>query len=149
MNPQDLWKNRCPANGVSIAIYVYFCYPFYGYNAGRKCNVITQAEEIFSLSEAAGRLPRINGRRPHVSTLWRWCRKGLKGVRLEYVRVGSKIAVSRQGLDRFFVELAAADAAAESTPPPTQQPAAQKPRSEKARARAIEAARRKLKAAGV
>lgn len=115
--------------------------------------MITHLEEILSLSEAASKLPRINGRRPHTSTLWRWCRKGCRGTRLEYVRVGSKIATSREALDRFFYALAVADAAAdsvpESAPPPTQQLATPKPRSEKARARAIEEARRKLEVAGV
>lgn len=111
--------------------------------------MITQSEEIFSLSEAAARLRPLNGKRPHVSTLWRWARKGCRGTRLEYVRVGSKIATSMEAVHRFFLAQAAADSALESTPPPTQQPATQKPRSEKARARAIEAARRKLKAAGV
>ena len=109
----------------------------------------TQNETILSLSEAAASLPRLNGKRPHVSTLWRWCRKGCRGHFLEYLRVGSKIATSAEALNRFFSELAAADAAAESTPPPTRQPATQKPRSEKARARGIEAARRKLEAAGI
>ena len=111
--------------------------------------MITQAEEIFSLSEAAGKLPRINGRRPHVSTLWRWCRKGCRGTRLEYVRVGSKIATSMEAVHRFFLAQAAADSALESTPPPTPIQSTPKPRSETARARAIEEARRKLEAAGV
>ena len=111
--------------------------------------MITQAEEIFSLSEAAGSVPRINGQRPHTSTLWRWCRKGCRGTRLEYIRIGSKIATSREALDRFFNAQAAVDAALDSTCPPTQPQATQKPRSEKARARAIEEARRKLEAAGI
>lgn len=109
----------------------------------------TQNETILSLSEAAASLPRLNGKRPHTSTLWRWCRKGCRGIRLEYVRIGSKIATSREALDRFFNAQAAADSALESTPSPTQQPATQKPRSEKERARAIEEARRKLEAAGI
>ncbi len=111
--------------------------------------MITHLEEILSLSEATATVPRINGRRPHTSTLWRWCRKGCRGTRLEYIRVGSKIATSREALDRFFNAQAAADSELESTPPPTHQQATQKPRSEKARARAIEEARRKLEAAGV
>lgn len=111
--------------------------------------MITHLEEILSLSEAAAKLSRINGRRPHTSTLWRLSRKGCRGTRLEYIRVGSKIATSREALDRFFNAQAAADSALESTSPPTQQQATQKPRSEKVRARAIKEARRKLEAAGI
>jgi hypothetical protein len=69
----------------------------------------TQAESLLSLTEATKALPRVNGKRPSISTLWRWCRRGLRGVRLEYVRVGRGIATSRDALNRFFNALAAAD----------------------------------------
>lgn len=62
-------------------------------------------EEAMSLAEAAKSLPRVNGRRPSLSTLWRWCRKGLKGVRLDYLRVGRKIVTSREAMNRFFAAL--------------------------------------------
>jgi len=62
-----------------------------------------------TLSQAAKRLPRTNGRRIHSSTLWRWCRKGCKGVRLPYFRVGRSIMVTEDGLNRFFTELAKVD----------------------------------------
>ena len=65
--------------------------------------------ELLTLSEAAQRLPRVHHKRIHVSTLWRWCRKGLRGIRLEYVKVGRKIMVTPQGLERFFNALAQAD----------------------------------------
>jgi len=73
-------------------------------------------ETLVSLTEATKVLPRVNGKRPAISTLWRWCRKGLRGVRLEYVRMGRNIATSREALNRFFNALAAAD----PTPAPTQ-----------------------------
>lgn len=63
-----------------------------------------------TLSEAAKGLPKSNGKRIHVSTLWRWCRKGIQGTCLEYVKVGRKVMVSRDGLNRFFSALAQADA---------------------------------------
>jgi len=62
-----------------------------------------------TLSAAAKRLPRTNGRRIHTSTLWRWCRKGCKGVHLPYFRVGRSIMVTEDGLNRFFTELAKVD----------------------------------------
>lgn len=59
-------------------------------------------ETLLTLTEATKVLPRLNGRRPAISTLWRWCRKGLRGVRLEYIRIGRNIATSREALSRFF-----------------------------------------------
>lgn len=67
-------------------------------------------EQILSLTEAAKSLPRLNGRRPAISTLWRWARKGVRGVRLDYIRVGRGIATSAEALQRFFNALAEADA---------------------------------------
>jgi hypothetical protein len=34
-------------------------------------------ETIVSLTEATKILPKVNGKRPANSTLWRWCRKGI------------------------------------------------------------------------
>jgi len=58
------------------------------------------------LTQAAKWIP---GRRVHVATLWRWCRKGYNGIFLQYVRVGRSIMVSQDALCHFFAELAAAD----------------------------------------
>jgi len=66
-------------------------------------------ETVLSLTEATKVLPRLNGKRPSISTLWRWCRKGLRGVRLEYIRLGRSIATSEEALNRFFEALAEAD----------------------------------------
>ncbi len=54
-------------------------------------------EELITLSEASQRIPvNINK-----STLWRWCRKGLNGVMLEYLRVGKRIYTTEDALERF------------------------------------------------
>ena len=66
-------------------------------------------EILLSLAEAAKDLQPINNKRPAISTLWRWCRKGIRGVKLDYVRVGRNIATSNEALGRFFVALAEAD----------------------------------------
>ena len=47
--------------------------------------------------------------RPHASTVWRWCREGINGVRLEYVRFGRRIFTSAEALERFASALASAD----------------------------------------
>ena len=66
-------------------------------------------ERVLSLKEATKFLPPIDGKRPHISTIWRWCRKGLHGVHLEYARFGSRIVTSAEALTRFANALAAAD----------------------------------------
>jgi len=66
-------------------------------------------EELITLTEAAKCLPKVNGKKPAVCTLWRWCRKGLRGIFLEYVRVGRKICTTREALLRFFTDLAKLD----------------------------------------
>jgi hypothetical protein len=66
-------------------------------------------ETMLSLAEASKVLPTFRGGRVHVSTLWRWCRKGCKGVRLEYGRLGARIVTSEEALGRFMRALAALD----------------------------------------
>jgi len=70
---------------------------------------IGPTEELITLTEATGHLPRVDGKKVAVCTLWRWCRRGLRGVYLEYVRVGRKICTTRQALLRFFTDLAEID----------------------------------------
>lgn len=58
--------------------------------------------DILSLADAAKRLPRFNGRRVHVSTIWRWASHGLRGIRLETTRLGGRACTSLTALRRFF-----------------------------------------------
>jgi hypothetical protein len=64
--------------------------------------------QLLHLSQAARLLPH----RPHASTLWRWCRKGYRGVRLEYSRMGKRIYVTAESLERFGEAVARAESAA-------------------------------------
>ena len=93
-------------------------------------------EELLSLAAAARRLPKIDGREIAIPTLWRWCRRGLRGARLEYVRVGRKICTTHEALMRFFAELSALD---RQTPPPGRPAflAGRKPVTSKQRLRAL------------
>jgi hypothetical protein len=93
-------------------------------------------EQLITLTEAARRLPRIDGRKVAVATLWRWARRGLRGARLEYVRVGRKICTTHEALMRFFAELSALD---RQTPPPGRPSflAGRKPVTSKQRLRAL------------
>ena len=75
-----------------------------------------QNETLLSLTDATKSLPRVDGKRPHTSTLWRWCRRGLRGVRLEHVRVGNRVCTSAEALNRFVNALAAADQVPDPVP---------------------------------
>ena len=98
-------------------------------------------EDILPLAEAAQILPSgRRGRPPHVSVLYRWAAKGLRGVQLEVLPAGGTLCTSREALARFFERLAAAR---NGEPNPT--PA---PRSEGQRTRAAAKADAELSADG-
>jgi hypothetical protein len=66
-------------------------------------------EELLLLRDAAAILPRRRrGRKPNVSTLWRWVKRGHRGTRLEAVAVGGSLCTSREALQRFMLRLTAA-----------------------------------------
>ncbi|MGB2985455.1 MAG: DUF1580 domain-containing protein [Phycisphaerae bacterium] len=66
-------------------------------------------EHVVTFSEAARSLPKVNGRRPHASSIWRWVRKGIRGVKLESRRVGGRFVTSLEALERFSKALAEID----------------------------------------
>ena len=70
---------------------------------------ISPDEKLITLTEATRHLPKVDGKKVSVCTLWRWCRKELRGAFLEYVRVGRKICTTREAMLRFFAELADLD----------------------------------------
>lgn len=64
---------------------------------------ITLSETLLPLAQAAKRLPRLRADRPvSPCTLWRWATSGLRGVRLETVKVGSVRCTSVEALERFL-----------------------------------------------
>lgn len=63
-----------------------------------------QRETLLTLDEAAHSLP--GNLAP--STAWRWCRKGIRGIRLESVVIGGKRYTSTAALARFAEALTAA-----------------------------------------
>lgn len=103
-----------------------------------------QTERLLSLSEAARAVPAVDGKRPHVSTLWRWIRKGSRGVRLAHVRVGHRVCTSEEALARYFVQLAEAE---QTTAPIA--PKRTKKRTPQRRQRDIDKAAATLTAAGI
>ena len=104
-----------------------------------------QSERLLSLTDATKTVPVIDGKRPHVSTVWRWCRKGVRGVRLEHVRLGHRICTSGEALNRFANRLAEVD----TTSVERESGGTPKPRTSAQRQRDIERADAELSAAGI
>ncbi len=57
-------------------------------------------EDMLQFSELIKEFPP--SRRPHVSSLYRWHKRGINGVRLEAVRIGGVHVSSKQALTRFL-----------------------------------------------
>lgn len=73
---------------------------------------MTANEDLITLAQATKFWPG----RPHVSTLWRACRRGIvaangERIRLEHGRYGGKIFTSREAIARFGEAIAKADVA--------------------------------------
>jgi hypothetical protein len=80
---------------------------------------VLDGEELLTFSEAARRLPRRRGgAKTAVSTLWRWSKRGSRGVILRVVRVGGNVYVPHSALIEFIEQRSAVDQAPQ-TPSPT------------------------------
>ena len=94
-------------------------------------------ETLVPLAEVPELLPRRrNGKPIHTSTVFRWATRGCRGVRLEVVRIGGRLYISSESLQRFAQRL---------TDPGTKQVA----RTTRQRARDIARAGRVLSEAGI
>ena len=75
-------------------------------------------EQLITFAELAKSLPRRRGDRPvHLATIHRWRSRGLKGIRLEGVRVGGAWHTSREAFRRFTERLTALVTSEEVSPP--------------------------------
>lgn len=55
------------------------------------------------LSDVPAMLPaRPNGRKVHISAVYRWASKGVKGVRLETVRIAGALFTTREAVEDFI-----------------------------------------------
>jgi hypothetical protein len=62
-----------------------------------------QSEQLVSYHDVVSRvIPGREGKRVHVGTLHRWRTHGLRGIRLESIKVGGRWHTSLEGLERFF-----------------------------------------------
>ncbi len=96
-------------------------------------------ETILTLRDVVRELPTMDGKKPHLSTVWRWMSDGVQGRVLEHVRIGRRICTSREALHRFMNAPTVA----------SNSPSTVRTRTTKQREAAIEAARASLAARGV
>jgi hypothetical protein len=102
-------------------------------------------DRLMSLPDATTYLRGLTGKKPHISTIWRWCLKGCKGVRLESICVGGRRMVSAAAIDRFIDDCTRRQTAPEAQPVvPRPQLAAHVMRHNERRRAEIEAARRRV-----
>ena len=96
-------------------------------------------EDIVSMTEARQFLRT----RPHPSTIWRWYKRGVRGVKLETAVVGGRRVTSKEAIQRFVdATTAAHDSGAASPTVPIQE-------TLRKRRAAIERAERELAKAGI
>lgn len=62
----------------------------------------TPVERLIPLKEIPKLLPRRRGKKIHYQTVWRWSKKGARGVVLETTRVGHIRYTSHEALKRFL-----------------------------------------------
>jgi hypothetical protein len=62
-------------------------------------------DDLITLDVAAGLLPKVRDTPVHKSTMWRWASRGVKGVRLETIKVGGKTYTTKAALDEFMHDL--------------------------------------------
>lgn len=76
-------------------------------------------ESVVTLADAAKHLPRRrSGKRPHVSCLYRWVQTGIRGIRLETIRVGGTLCTSTEAVQRFCDRLTAGTTTPPARPSP-------------------------------
>ena len=84
-------------------------------------------------------MPRPRRKRLHTSTIFRWTKRGLRGVVLETIRIGGTLYTSEEALLRFFDRQSSSETAGEALP-------SQIPRTRRG---AIKAAERRLDSVGI
>jgi Protein of unknown function (DUF1580) len=97
------------------------------------------SEQLVSLAQVSKLrfIPhRRGGKRLHISTVFRWAQKGLRGIQLETLQFGGTRVTSVEALQRFFDRLSKPGRSVPS-------------RTSKARQHAIEGAKRELAEAGI
>lgn len=78
------------------------------------------AEELIPIRDVPKRLPqRPNGKAVHVSAVYRWVQRGVRGHRLEAIRIGGTSYTSLEALQRFADQNQASTGSPPVSRPPT------------------------------
>jgi hypothetical protein len=59
-------------------------------------------EDVLTLQEARREIASVTGRRVDKTTIYRWVLRGVRGTKLEHIRLGDRILTSKQALTRFI-----------------------------------------------
>jgi hypothetical protein len=94
----------------------------------------TNLSDYIAFAQACAELPRgRRGRKKSISTLYRWCESGRRGVRLRYVMIGGSRYTTIAWLNEFFEAVTAAVAGGpRDAPAPSRSAARRRRDSEKA-----------------
>jgi len=74
-------------------------------NPGHNCMIDVEHEKLMSLPDVAAMLPGRRRRKLALSTVWRWIKRGRKGVRLESIVIGARRYTSREAVLRWLAQL--------------------------------------------
>jgi hypothetical protein len=61
---------------------------------------IDHNDQLLSIRDVSETLPN----RPHISTVWRWITRGIRGVKLESTLIGGTRYTSHGALEQFFAD---------------------------------------------
>lgn len=95
-----------------------------------------QHEQLVPVREVPGLLPQQprSGKRIHISAVYRWIKRGVRGVRLEAVKIGGTTYTSLEALQRFTDRCTSAHSEPDDRDVP-QAPRARQRRQQQARRR--------------
>lgn len=62
-------------------------------------------EDLISIREAAAEWPAASGKRKAVQPIYRYAHRGVRGVKLEVMKVGHCYVTSRQAITRFLTAI--------------------------------------------
>jgi Protein of unknown function (DUF1580) len=79
--------------------------PLHPLPQGEQPMPLPTTEALCPLADLLAALPQRNGRQTNRSTVLRWVKVGVRGVRLEAVRIGNNWLSSRESLQRFLDQL--------------------------------------------
>ena len=87
---------------------------------------IRRKDDLIPIREVPDHLPRHNGKKIHISAVYRWMQRGRNGVTLEYIQIGGRRYTTAEALQNFF------EAASKQPQPRIESPRERTARAERA-----------------